>query len=222
MRLEEFDIHTERDLLKLDKKSPREISKQLKSMGFKEVSRGHFGQVFILNRGNRVVKVSMKSDTGYEMFLDLAMRNTSNPHLPKISWKQNFTYIDNGVEKPGFMVALERLAPIPMRDYYPTKQFVTQHADQFAVLNAIEKSGMGIELYVPIDYIPKSQLEKSNTEFWAHPLYKAFDKLINTFGRGKIKSDLVWDLHWKNIMYRPSDGSLVVTDPFAAQSEITL
>lgn len=216
MRLEEFDIHIERDLLKLDKKSPKEISRSLKKLGFREVSSGHFGKVFVLDKGKRVVKVSMKPDTGYELFLDLCMRNISNPHLPKVSWKQNFIYIDKGIEKKGFIVVLEKLSPIPLRNGYPTESFVKKHADQFAILNAIANLNLNIELDIPYKSIPPAKLKKSHTEVWAHPLYKAIEKLIKTF-----RSELVWDLHWKNIMYRPEDNALVITDPYAVQSEIT-
>jgi len=207
MRLDEFDIHDERTLLGADLKSPKEIKSALLKAGFKQAGAGVFSAVFTKTKGSRLIKVSMQPDPAYEKFIDMAMKNTANPHLPKLFWKRQFEIPSE--KSYGFMLALERLSTLNQVDSGGRKKvlkFVEENLQQCCVLTYhpdVEFSYNDIYAFrTHQDFLNKVQAKK-------HLLYRTLSDVVNKGSGHQI------DLHDENIMYRKSDNNFVITDPYA-------
>lgn len=93
-KLLEFDIHTERQFLKLDKLNPDQVMQWLEDNNFDKIGEGHFSNVYAKKQGNRVIKIIMGKDKAYLDFIRLALNNTNNPHLPKVYWINHYSQND--------------------------------------------------------------------------------------------------------------------------------
>lgn len=220
MRLHEFDINIERDILKLEKTTPRKFEASLKNLGFTNVGSGYFASVYALDKGNRVIKVSMIPDPSYEKFLDIALKNTTNPHLPKVYWKVPIKFRDN---TSGFIVTLERLDTVTGL-IQNAQSFKTVHDELgFSALVLLWASMTihGVRLF------GKRQITTFEREGWLKDITKnkkniLNDKLYITLKKlsdqGPTLGVQQIDIHAANIMLRKKDNTIVITDPWAFES----
>lgn len=217
MRLYEFDINIERDVLSLDKADPRKFAADLENLGFRSVGSGFFAEVFSLDQGNRVIKVAMRSDPAYEKFLEIALNNTSNPHLPKVYWKVPIKFRDGN---KGFITALEKLEDVGdlLRYSDSFKPVYEKLGDDALILLHATNTIEGVRVF------PSSSIRTFEREGWlddivgdedrieSSKLYMTLKKMANLgpkLGVARI------DIHSSNVMLRKKTNTIVITDPWA-------
>lgn len=217
MRLHEFDINIERDVLSLDKTDPKKFAADLENLGFKSVGSGYFAEVFSLDQGNRVIKVAMRSDPAYEKFLKIALNNTSNPHLPKVYWKVPFKFHNLS---SGFITALEKLESIRdlLSDPNSFNTVYKKLGNDALILLHATNTIEGVRAFPSFNILTfekegwLDEINKNKDQIESSKLYVTLKKMDNLGTRIGVSQI---DIHRSNIMLRQKTNTVVITDPWA-------
>lgn len=215
--LNEADINDERTLLNTKWARPKDVEKWLKENGFKKIGGGAFAGAWLKGGAKRIIKVARKPDPCFLNFAKWAVTKTNNPHLPDIPWIAEFT-ISEGPNKGGkfFIVPVERLKPftpalmksiddpVILGSLFVNKElWAEERKTVFRRLRA--------EMNLPetqADSVPKIKrfLSRNKNHRWLKTLAQI---------KGAAGADCIDDLHTSNMMWRPSNKKLVITDPLA-------
>lgn len=223
-QLDEVTAFQERKLEETDWQHPREVSRWLKSKGFKSAGGGSFAQAFIHPNYNRIVKISKRQDVCWLRFAYWTLKMTSNPSVPYIDWVRVY-----GEDDKFFIAVIEKLAPF----------------NRQAIKNTVDVAGLAY-LYLNEEWFEGDKAIEDrlvdegiidlddirHEEGWHKSIRRQIRKYLKTTKSGKrfintlkatekfTKAPCVSDMHEGNLMYRPRDRRLVVIDPLADLSEI--
>jgi hypothetical protein len=222
MRLDEITKALERKLESHDWKSPREVMRFLRKQGYKQGGQGSFGAVFVHPTRNKIVKISKRQDVCWLRFAYWTLKMTSNPSVPYIDWVRVY-----GEGDKFFIAVVEKLAPFNKQAIMNTKDLVAiaylySHQNEWDI-NGPLIDAMETRLIQEGAIHDKNSYDLEHWKFEARA--KKFVKTSKAPGRRFIrtlqsaqkfaKGQCSYDAHDGNLMYRPSDQSLVVIDPLA-------
>lgn len=158
--------------------------------GYDEIGRGCYGKVYARKDDNYVIKVSSRGDRGYTAFLQSILNNNLNKKtkgVPLIhkAW----------ISGDSFCVYMERLVSIHDAPPEIGEKTIDNLSKVIKVLTGRTKIGGADDKSLFGTYGPLA------------PMYNAAGYL------SKDIKGLGMDLHSGNVMYRPSSGEVVITDP---------
>lgn len=222
MRLDEITKALERKLESHDWKSPREVSRFLRKQGYKQGGAGSFGAVFVHPTRNKIVKISKRQDVCWLRFAYWTLKMTSNPSVPYIDWVRVY-----GEDDKFFIAVVEKLAPFNKQAIKQTKDIVGiaylySHQDEWDIehdlIDAMEDR-LAQEGIITGDDERKWEPHKfqARARKFAKTSNKPGRRFLRTLDSAKkfAKAPCTYDSHDGNLMYRPSDQSLVIIDPLA-------
>jgi hypothetical protein len=215
--LNEADINDERTLLNTKWTRPKEVEAWLKENGFKKIGGGMFAGAWLKGGAKRIIKVSRKPDPCFLNFAKWAVTKTNNPHLPDIPWIAEFT-IQEGPNKGGkfLIVPVEKLVPFK-------KAQMKEIKDPVILGSLLINKQLWAEERKDVFRILRKELDLPETQKEAVPKIKRFlnknknHRWMKTLSQiqGAAGADCIDDLHTSNMMWRPSNKKLVITDPLA-------
>lgn len=210
--LQEASIFDEKELLNTKWTSPQELQQWLKSHGFKKLGSGVFSAVYGKPEHSRVVKISKRGDECWLKFAKWLMAQTKNPYLPHVPWIKEYQGIRKGKPETFFVTIIEKLEPF-------TTESIKQIKDPVVVAMLLLKGDFWAaekkvlqrrleELGYDTPQEQKELLMDNNNHLFVNSL-----RMVTKRG-GK---SCIGDLHSGNIMFRPSDKAVVITDPLAGE-----
>lgn len=230
--LNEVTIFDERKLLNTKWASPRELSKWLRSSGFKRIGGGYYSVVYGKPGHKRVVKISTQQDDCWISFARWAMKLTANSHLPNIYWIKFYEpeispAIRDVVGSRFFVTVMERLQPMNRKNIMninepviiaamldPNGVFLIDSEVVYSYLNARLAALLGFKKHpgkiVKYEEVPDETIEEILEKNHSHK----FIKTLNTIAKHPGGKGCQIDIHEENIMFR-NDGTPVITDPWA-------
>ena len=215
--LDEATVQDEKVLLNTKWTRPKETETWLKANGFKKIGGGAFAGAWLKGGAKRIIKVARKPDPCFLNFAKWSVKQTNNPHLPDIPWIAEFT-IQEGPNKGGkfFIVPVEKLQPFKKAQMKEVKDPVILG---FLFVNR----ELWAEERKDVFRILRKELDLPETQAEATPKIKRFlgknknHRWLKTLAqiKGAAGVDCIDDLHTSNMMWRPSNKKLVITDPLA-------
>lgn len=186
------------------------FNRLVKSHGIQALGSGAYARVFQHPvYKNVVVKVYKATDKQYIKYVNWALKNQSNPWVPKIIEQVEYKSKDGNLN----LVFMQKLKPFAdtreaanamMRAAYKANPKLSKDEQDDLTDIIFEALSYG-DLYPWIDFVTDTQLAKKD---------KHFGKLWNDF---IMKNQKAFDLHEGNMMYRVEDGQVVITDPLGSQ-----
>ena len=223
MRLYEVTSFQEKTLEQRDWKNPREVMKWLESKGFQKKGSGSFAVAYVHPNYKRIVKISKRQDICWLRFAYWTLRMTSNPNVPYIDWVRVY-----GENDKFFIAVVEKLAPFNKKAIWETKDL-----PGLAYLYLYEEWFQGdetIEDRLKRDGVikKKNKYEFTAPSKWSGQIQRYLEnvkggkRFIRTLESAErfATAPCDYDMHDGNLMYRPSDRSLVIIDPLADLSQI--
>lgn len=215
----EVTAFQERKLMDNDWKNPREVKNWLLSKNFQQKGSGQFSVALVHPGYKRIVKISKKQDECWLRFAHWTLRMTSHPNVPYIDWVRRY-----GEDDKFFIAVVEKLAPFNRQAIantvdIPGLAYLFVYEDWFQddknILNRLVKEGIvdTEDITYELGY-HKSIRRQVRSYLKTARGGKRFINVIRSskrFAKGKC----AYDMHDGNLMYRPSDGRLVVIDPLA-------
>ena len=205
-RLDELKPSHIRGLRNMPEKDADAFHKFLAQHGFSALGNGLYSSVWGERDSNTVVKVTHgMGDKCWLSFAETIGRHP-NKHFPKISKVQIYT--DHTTQKPNFYCFMERLVDI-------WKMPIT---DDDIELACFLLGHFGIDLIAPpriVELLGRNISTSVLKEVGQG--YRDADSLLEAieFLRSNMPDGCSWDLHDGNIMWRKSNNTLVITDPFS-------
>lgn len=208
----EASIFDEKELLNTKWTSPQELQKWLSANGFKKLGSGVFSAVYGKPDHNRVVKISKRGDECWLKFANWLMAQTKNPYLPHVPWLKQYKGTRNGKTETFFVTIIEKLDPF-------TTDVIKNIKDPVVIAALLLKGDFWAnekkvlqKRLVELGYeTPKEQKEL----LMDNNNHKFINSLRMVSKRGG--KSCFGDLHSGNIMFRPSNNSVVITDPLAGE-----
>lgn len=197
-------------------KRRREWQDILLKKGWKYLGEGVKAKVYEHPSKPYVIKIYMP-DPAYELFLDFAESQRNNPYVVKIKRK-----IFTGETDFSLMnsVALEKLIPIKgsakITERFRAVQLGCQYMEDYFE-NGITLDQLKLKILEKMENSNEFRVENIKRKrrllnlFFNHPLANTILEFHNFMEEGG--KQYRWDIHDENIMIRPSDGKLVLTDP---------
>jgi hypothetical protein len=215
--LDEATVQDEKVLLNTKWTRPKEVETWLKANGFKKIGGGAFAGAWLKGGAKRIIKLSRKADPCFLNFAKWAVTKTNNPHLPDIPWIATFTITDGPNLGSRFFIApIEKLQPFKKDQMKLIKDPVILgsllvNKELWAEERKAVFRRLRLELDLPetqADALPKIKrfLNQNKNHRWL----KTLDQI-----RAVAGPDCIDDLHTSNMMWRPSNKKLVITDPLA-------
>ena len=215
--LQEATIQDERVLLNTKWERPKDVEVWLKENGFKKIGGGAFAGAWLKGGSKRIIKVSRKPDPCFLNFAKWAVTKTNNPHLPDLPWIAEFS-ITSGPNKGGkfFILPVEKLQPFK-------REQMKQIKDPVILGSLLVNKQLWAEERKDVFRILRRELDLPETQKEAVPKINRFlnknknHRWLKTLAQIKAVAgaDCIDDLHTSNMMWRPSDKRLVITDPLA-------
>lgn len=211
--LNEASIFDERTLINTEWKHPGRLAKWLKSNGFQELGAGSFSAVYIQPGYNRVIKVSKQQDECWIRFAKWSMQYTANRHLPNIKWMKVYG------SGEFFIALIEKLVPFTAAHIkhmdiadiallYAEEAFLEKDQSRAAVKRLIDEEVLD-------EHNIFSPEALGITRAYAKEYATPFVQTYKAVKRKLSKAPCVVDLHDQNLMFRPSNNSVVLIDPLA-------
>lgn len=211
--LNEASIFDERTLINTDWEHPGRLAKWLKRNRFQELGAGSFAAVYHRPGYNRIIKVSRRQDDCWIRFAKWSMQYTTNRHLPNIKWMKVY----GGGEF--FIALIEKLVPFTAAHIkhmdiadiallYAEEAFLEEDQSREAVKRLIEEEVLDDDNIFSPEAL---RITRAFAKEYATPFvqtYRAVERKLS-------KAPCVVDLHDQNLMFRPSDNSVVLIDPLA-------
>lgn len=207
-RLDELKPSHAKNLRDMETNNPYapNMEKYLKQNGFKLLGSGVYSQVWSQPKSNAVVKLTkVNGDKCWMSFAEYTLGHP-NKHFPKISNLRVYKQSDVG-KNPVFYCFVERLIHL---DKIPkTKETFPLLAFLFTQMNIRLLEQEDIIKFMDEPNYSKIELEGSRYKD-AQSFKAALKDLENN-----CPATCGMDLGKRNIMYRPSTGTLVISDPYA-------
>lgn len=219
-----------RDAMTLNLKnwsSLTELRKFLKSKGYKKLGGGAYAEAWANKQAQRVVKISTKEDKCWMRYIEWLKMQPASPHLPKV---HSFRTYKTG--RGTFFVSI--LETLEETDKFIDELFkstaVNPTLPRLALVMWIMDISWEQSIRYRVQFVRKENVEKYLNQ---QPKYKKLnpveraEELTKSGYRTKLallgkkaerelgKDGCQPDLHGGNVMYRPSDKTLVITDPIA-------
>jgi hypothetical protein len=206
MRLIEFDKNRPRVLTAVnqyfdakfpgrDKVANGQLVNALEQLGWNYYKGGNFSDVFVHPKRNYVIKINEIQDLGFAHFVKVVRRHPEQVHFPKISYKKT-------VEVKGKMhdiYLIEKLKPI--------SAFSLEFS---GMANYLER--ISIYYYKPLEEIFNESTVK---------MFKNYPSLVEAARIvGQEGGRTIIDIHDDNIMIRPKNNVIVITDPYADRGDM--
>jgi tetrahydromethanopterin S-methyltransferase subunit G len=195
-----------------------------KESGYKFLGGGNFAKVFKHPIKNEVIK-SWVEDQAYEKYVEYCRKNSNNKYLPSIYTPvkslSTFHKRLNGFPEKIKFVRMEMLREIKKGDIGP----VVGHASM--ALNHMYKTFFAKKLLKIENY--------KKPESWGEREKVLWENTLGFWDDNKLPEDLYElyleatkipvedsriDLHYQNIMVRPSTNDLVLSDPVASDTSV--
>lgn len=194
-------------------KNIKEWDDLLLKKNWEKIGEGARGTVYSHPNKNYVIKI-YHADKAYETFLDFIEAHQSNPHVVKIK-RKIFTGETDWYSKMNSVV-LEKLKPLDNNDG-KVIYGINSASYGVTIMNNLYEGGISademkekIKLRIKEKYVDQITAKKIIT-FMKHPIAKLLFQLKSyMYENGK---NHYFDIHTGNLMIRPSDGKLVLTDP---------
>lgn len=188
----------------------------------KQLGRGAYGAVFSLNdRSDRVIKYSRRHDDAWAVFAKICFDlDGISKHTMKVH-----AFRDHREDMNSFYVAVvERLVPL---NHYSVPTEIVELANRLSDCSEVYSNRSLIDLDTcrsSNDWWRPSPAHagclKNDFEYierYHSELHALVQMLTDIYGEIRLSNKpCQLDLHLGNMMYRPSDNSLVITDPFAS------
>jgi GNAT superfamily N-acetyltransferase len=195
------------------------VKNKLKAAGYKFIGSGYDAQVWMKDEGT-VVKILMPKEDNtahdtFKTFYQLS-KKLNSPNLPK------FKQVD-GREVYNFSINNLPFVQYGMEQLYPLEK---GSLDEYVVWNLADYSAKQLDWAKVVDLISKDSVkgmypnaEKLQKEFVAQNTsklkeYEIFYNTLRKLHKVGNSKEYGWDPHTENVMRR-SDGTLVITDPWA-------
>jgi hypothetical protein len=191
--------------------------------GYKFLGKGYFAYVFKHPTKDEVLKFWIQ-DTAYEKYIDYCKQNSS-PYLPKIygSVKSLSTFHKRlaGFPEKIKYVRMEYLIELSNNDLkaaHTPKQIIDSMTHFFSRISP-EKY---LEYTKSGEWDPRAKrLRQVEVDiYWPNGIPSNIIELYETASKLPLAEMERLDLHANNIMVRPSDNHLVLSDPVASDSDI--
>lgn len=218
-------------LMSRDWKSPDEVTDWLISAGFRFVNSGFYAKVYYKPGYKNVVKVTTREDLGWLEYANYTRKIVPGKikSLPNIWWIQEFGERRDNVEDPDQFPANFRF-----NKYFISLIEKLNDFDEVAISETNDLTALAyIFLFLTSDWsdLIEARLVREEIIVPTHPTLFDYDQVHKWYTRNKSKcsftktmkvvkgmrkkSGYTVDMHDDNIMYRPSDKSIVITDPLS-------
>ena len=172
--------------------SPKQIFAWLESNGFAKLGSGNFARVYSKPNDDRIVKASTEQDACWLQFAAWAMKQTNNPHVPKIHWIHQYS-------KKFFVTIIERLHPLD-------DEAISRIKDPGVLFGLLEFT----DIYIDEDLYDAdafaATIGEQRVKYKNHPFVTTIQQLEN------LPGNCISDFNAENLMVR-RDGTIVITDP---------
>lgn len=167
---------------------------------------------------NIVHKIGLRDDHAYRAYVEkLALKNQHNPAVPRIYEYKTWPLRDGG---------RGRLRPNPKKHYVRMEALqhvqgaplsVRQRAVDLLILSYDDKTIAGVLREYPHDWFKEAWRPVKTREELARRVSKEqpfVSVLLTKLNKVIRDTGYANDLHDNNMMWRPSTGDIVITDPF--------
>lgn len=213
----EQQLNEQADLFSQEWKTPRDVQRWLTKNGYRKIGSGSFAVAYAKAGDNKVVRISLKEDYCWYHFLEWRSNQRDSRFFPKIYQTAEFVGERSGKPQRFSIVLVERLrrltpaSVMQTRDLEPLAELYTSGTVSHDLLRAIERR------------FAKEGVNKAEIQHWLDEHHhNEFTYAMNALDQLADETQCYLDFHFENVMYRPTDRSVVLIDPLADMAHITV